>query len=496
MHRTLKITVAVALMGILYTSCKKTDIPLSQPEAEGPVAEGDPTMRGILPFPLAWETANFMPTPPGTNTIGMPWGSGVNQNFDSELSFDYKASDGWELVYNTFNTTTLTTPKHFMLYNKFRGLFRIYLYLDPNAPSPSSYITHSLRLAPVTASTSSLLNFAGTDIVDVSTNRLVASEIQQFQILTTGSWQIFQFEMAYDPNITNLSFLNLNLRWSAGFTNVTNVNLAGQINGTLKGTVGTPAEPTNILGQLGRGVLMFTGKKILDNNPTLLPTKIMSAAKEAIDKGLQGVVKNVFNGIFGGNSNNVQQVNLNLNASMNLTGTLVNSGGLLNKTFAIPGTANSINAPTYSPGYTSPMGVFNISARPKVRVTSIRRTPPPTWDGPANRYFDNSFSIIGSSFAYQYNPAVTAAGATIQLLEQKIFLPEGIAVATNHFYNYPAVTEDIGESTYYNADGIIDGIQIRPATGAAVVRVVLRVTPPGGGAPVTIVKGFLADIVL
>ncbi len=492
MLKTFKSLLLATTLGLVYTSCKKIDIPAAASPSR--VVEEEANLAGLTPYPFAWETANFMPTPPGIS-IGVPWGSGSNQTFSPDIALDFNSNEGWVLVYNTFNTTALTSPKYFMLYNKFRGLLRMYLYLDPNTPNPSTYITHTLSLASVAGATSSILNYAGTDVVDVSANRLSASEIQQYQIISTGSWYVFQYEMAYDQNISNLSYQNLNLNWSAGSTSITQVNLAGQINGTLNGTIGTPAAPVNILGQLGNGVLMFTGKAVLNNNPTLLPAKIMTAAKDAIDKGLQGVVKNVFNGIFGGNSSNVEQVNLSLNAKMNITGTLQNSSGLLFNTFAIPGTANSQNAPLFSPGYTDRLGVFNISARPKVKVTSIKRTPPANWDGPASRYFDNTFAIVPSSFSFIYNPAVTSS-ATIQVLEQKVFLPEYTADPINHFYAYNAQTEQVGESVYYFAGGIVDGTKILPGAGLAAVRVVLKVTPNNGAPASTIVKTFLADITL
>lgn len=480
------IFLAIFLILTLFSSCKK--------ELANSTIIVNESKDGILPYPLDWETANFMPTPPGTSIL-VPWGSGSNQTFSPDLALDYKATDGWVLVYNTFNTTALSNPKQFMLYNKYRGLLRLYLYLDPNTPNPSSNITHSLSLSSTGGATSSILNFAGKDVIDISApNTTTVSEIQQYQIIATGSWYVFQFEMAYDPTISNFSYQNLNLLWSAGSTNITEANLAGSINGSLKGTIGTPAGPPSIINALGKGVVTITGLAVLSNNPTLLPSLIQSKVQGALQDGLNGSIHDLFNGIFGGNSNNAQEVNLHFNADLKITGTLINSSGLLYNVFAIPGTANSQNAPSFSPGYTQPLGVFNISNRPQVKVTSVRTTPPPNWDGLPTRYYVNSFSLQPASFSTIINPALSGI-ATVQVLYQTVFLPESVVDPTNHFYSYNAYKEQIGQSVYYEGTPM-DGTQINAGPGLAVVRMVLKVTPVNGAPPSTIVKTFLADLVL
>lgn len=94
------IFLAIFLILTLFSSCKK--------ELANSTIIVNESKDGILPYPLDWETANFMPTPPGTSIL-VPWGSGSNQTFSPDLALDYKATDGWVLVYNTFNTTALVS---------------------------------------------------------------------------------------------------------------------------------------------------------------------------------------------------------------------------------------------------------------------------------------------------------------------------------------------------------------------------------------------------
>lgn len=109
---------------------------------------------------LDWENISFMPTPPNTPLIPVPWQGGLGgAKIDDDIIFDYKHENGWELVYNTFSTTASYNPQYFMLYNKYRGLLRVYFYITLNSNYPSSNITHFLNLRGAYASGSPILNF-------------------------------------------------------------------------------------------------------------------------------------------------------------------------------------------------------------------------------------------------------------------------------------------------------------------------------------------------
>lgn len=146
--------------------------------------------------------------------------------FAQDIKSDYLSADGWKLVYNTFNTTQLTSPEYFALYNVYRGLYRLYFYLPPVPPTNSTYMMEGLQLTG-TASTS-LLNFCGRDVVDPSTNVTATTTLLPYQIVSGGGWYVMQFEMAYDPNITNINYQNLETIWKLSSVNVTRDTLYGQ----------------------------------------------------------------------------------------------------------------------------------------------------------------------------------------------------------------------------------------------------------------------------
>ena len=92
------------------------------------------TQTRAVPTPLFdWENLDWMPTPSMQSQIPSPWsgqGSLVG-TYGIDIINDRKACDGWELLYNTFdsNVTAPLVNPYFVLYNKYRGIMRIYLYL-------------------------------------------------------------------------------------------------------------------------------------------------------------------------------------------------------------------------------------------------------------------------------------------------------------------------------------------------------------------------------
>lgn len=100
--------------------------------------------RAISTPHFDWENVDYMPTPPGQTSIPSPWiGQGsIASNIGIDISNDRKASDGWELVYNTFDSKSqgnLINP-YFVLYNKYRGIMRIFLYTTTQFVGSSSYL--------------------------------------------------------------------------------------------------------------------------------------------------------------------------------------------------------------------------------------------------------------------------------------------------------------------------------------------------------------------
>ncbi|MGB8194272.1 MAG: hypothetical protein WCF67_20235, partial [Chitinophagaceae bacterium] len=399
-------------------------------------------------------------------------------------------------VYNTFNTTALTSPNYFALYNKFRGLLRFYLYLPPGSPVPSTYINHGLSLSG--AANSSLLNYISGDVVDLANNVRNTTNIEKYQVQSTGSWYAFQYELAYDPNIPNLTYQDLNLSWNTAAVSVSQVNLYGNIDGAIKGTISQPASTPSFAGAVQ--AVTLGGFKLLSSYAITggtaaafgLPEKVFNALKGSVNNFFQGgKVSNILNAIFGGGGGSTQQVNLTLNAKIGLDGTITSVAGLSgNQTVIIPGITYNSSAAGYAPAYTQPLGVFNLSAKPKinVRTTSVRLGD----RGGGNRV-TKEFFIDQTSFNTLINPAVSAE-ATISNIKQEIVLinPYHLNALA---WSTDGILEEIGayNKVYTNATKYVTDRASTFTFDIVGIRFTFDVTPNNGSPKVTIVKTFAAD---
>lgn len=488
--------------GFFFSSCRK-ELKENSIPSNG--------INGIPAYPFAWETADYMPTPAGT-TILVPWANGSIKGFPSDIWYDIKQSDGWELVYNVFNTSSLPANPWFVLYNKYRGLLRIYIYITSNGLTPSTYLTSGLNLAPNAVSTS-MLNYIGQDLVDPSAaNKTVISQMEPTQ-LATNTWYASQYEIAYDPQIASATYQQLGLNWTLKWTNVTANSLGGTQQGTLNGTITTPASSFNLANTIQNGVLSVTGAAIFANNQgpaadysqnTLgLPGFIFSAFKDGLTSGLGGVIKNIYAGIFGGSSASTQEVYLKMNTNISLTGSSISSGAFIPDPglgIGIPGISNSQSASGYIPAYNNTMGVFNITNRPTIKLTSTRQTNVPAAfiadHTPTTPYYYNQYDLINNSYSVQFNPVIQPY-ATISNVE--VMLPSGSFFSGDSYYSFTPIIEQIGNNTTYNLGNnhnIIDGLLEYPTNGLGVVRITVKITPPNSTTPpITIVKAFVANIV-
>lgn len=493
---------------VFFASCKKNSFSPDSIEIKN-----TENISPISPFPFDWETADYMPTPPG-NPILVPWASGSNKNYNTDIAFDFKKSDGWVLVYNTFNTTALTSPTFFTLYNKYRGILRFYIYLPPTTPTSSTYINHGINVSG--SATPNILNYIGQDIVDINTKQLSTTGIQNYQLQSTGGWYVMQYEIAYDPTISTTPYQNLNFQWYSKSVNITQVNLSGAINGTLKGTISQPGSTPSVGGtitQLVSGAYEVTGTTFLGLavGGSGLTTDVENKLKQSITDGLSsGIVKNIFSALFGGSSGTTQQVDLVLNAQIGLQGSFTNSTGLANPNLVIPGLSGSQTAPGYIPGYDQPLGVFYLSAKPKINITDVvSGSGISTGYGSQVVPHKHTYAINNSSFSVLYNPAVinnNSDGAHIENLKQELFLVKPTPLVTSPYNSITTdgIVEQIGNYTdarsgitYSNAyQSYYPGstsIPFHQSHGPLAIRISFDIVPNSGAPRTKAVKAFWAD---
>jgi hypothetical protein len=487
---------------VFMTGCKKD---IKQEE----ISIGEQVKSGpIPPYLFDWETSTYMPSPTPGNQVQMPWNSGTTA-IDPNIVSDYKKVDGWEMVWNTFSpTTTLNDPSYtyfFALYNKYRGILRFYLWQSASGIA-TSYINHGLSLY-TTSTTSPMLNFNAKDLVDPTTNQTAFSQVLNQQVNASGgTWFAFQYEVAYDPNISNTSFPNFGLTWNPRWASVSSITLNGTQTGTIAGYLGNPDAPGFNFGSLlTQGtVTLFGGLNysqmlgILDgaNQPPPYATALTNA--------LGGIVKGYMNAVLGGGSSGAQPINLVMNTKINLSGSLVTNGGLTNMKLVMPGQANSQTADGNTPAYNNIMGLFNVVGKPQIRIgqdywyywtTEPNDGVTPCMEAGYNVqlwFDDNSINFI-------WNPAIinsSPTGATIQNMHKQVLV----------FTDYNSEEKINGQWVEVHRDPTISnpgltGYTVQycssegksPYTPDLAVRVIFDVVPNNGAPKSTIVKTFMSN---
>jgi hypothetical protein len=469
----------------------------------------------IPPVWFNWETETYLPSATSTayNPLPMPWNSGTTA-IDPNLANDYKSVDGWQLVWSTFAPTiVLNDPSHtyfFALYNKYRGILRFYLWQQASSVA-TSYVNHGLSLYTSSGSgtTSKMLNFNATDIIDPTTNQKTFSQVLTQQINSAGgTWFVFQYEIAYDPNVPNTSFSDFGLEWTSQWASVTAITLNGTQTGTISGYLGSPSTGSFNFGHLltSAATTILGGINYASMLSILGGTGTANPYTAAVTNGLNGIAKGFLNAVLGGSSGGSSQaVNLTINTKINLTGSLVSSGGLEDMKLVMPGQANSTTADGNTPYYNDVMGIFNLTAMPQVTISEQ------SWSNTVESPFDGSMQtdygvtatcfIDPTTLPIIWNPAIinsTNTGATIQNMNVDLieFLPDNDFgderagnLNLNSYRNTSASAPTV--LTYYTEIESVPGAQVwTPVLG---VRISFDVVPNNGGQRCKIVKTFTSN---
>lgn len=493
MRKIMRLPILWMLCTVLFLfSCKKE---LKESSITVP---GNETLAGIPIPPLDWENIDFMPMPAGTFTVGVPWASGVSDQITTELLDDYESVDGWRLMYNTFNTTSLPDNFYFVLYNAYRGVIRLYYYVPPTANYQfSDNITHTLLLEKSYSANSPMMNFAGQDIVDVAIKRMFASNIEEAQ-LAPSTWYAMEFELAYDKNMSTQNFTSFAFDWTAKSIDVTSIALNGTQTGSIKGSITIPGTNFTISPSLSvttnSGNVTMGGKSTADKLLPSLGSSIVNGIKSGITNGLSGLVSNFISGIFKRKgATNEENVHLKMDTRINLQGTLTNSFLITSPKLAIPG-YNQTSTTGYIPDYNSPLGVFYLSAKPVVKV---RKTHHSTGEIETS-YTNVLFQLDNTTYQIDYNPAVTGI-AQIQNVRREVVLYDNLpfigTLSTDGLVETVGNRNLLTNVSFYDAEfGRITGGGTTLPFNVG-VRISFDVVPNNGAAPVTITHTFAPTLV-
>lgn len=434
-------------------------------------------------YDLDWENITEMPTSDGT-IIWAPWVSGSSRQFSSDILDDYRKLNGWELLYNTFNSAYGENNLYFVLYNKYSGLIRMYYYI----PISSNYITsrnivHTLQLEGSHSPESPMLNFADQLIVDVNKNSRFSSVAEEWQI-ARGTWYAVQHELAYDDKASKQSYGSFHFSWPMKATQITNLVINGKVQGAMKGSIKMPSVDFTVSSVINnsQGSFIINGDKDV-KALSALGQAFLTGAQGALKKAGAGLVEGIFNGIFGKNSNaGTDNVNLKLEATIGLTGSLEESFLVHAMSFAISGYDQSLTD-GFTPKYNEPLGVFYITNRPEI-IETVYITPqfnPGGDEIPPRRQY--TYHVDPNSFQFIFNPSVLSR-ASISSINSEVVLLD-----SNGFYQIHGVKENIAGSFFYIGELLLADEK----ANIKGVRLSFDVIPNDGSAKVTIAKTFVAN---
>ncbi|MDQ1086339.1 hypothetical protein [Siphonobacter sp. SORGH_AS_1065] len=528
--RKFKFTSFFILFLFLFFSCSKQleikpNLPARKPDY---LARGGRQNTSYI----AWENADFFYYKDDigtTRAVRTPWSSGGSSVFSFYEATDRLQQDGWVLLYSTLDPNQFIDNKlFFILYNKWRGIVRVFFYNKDNPPSYSNYVLGKLRFGSDGVLNSGLLNFSEqfASAKDIKSDRpfTIISNINPSSINTgalNNSWYSFDYEIAYDPTITSVNEMSVGMDLEARAIGQQKISLTGSLDGSIDGTIEISGKEgsslintlftsndnsiSNVIGNVRTGsrkssakdgILKILGSAITDG----FKSSVENAANTLATGGLNIItspISKFFNSLIASPAENTENVHLKMNAKLKVQGTAESEFLLYNQHFFVPGTIRNSNNPGLVPYYDKPLGVFNISTTPVINVSAYGS------DG-------ITYSFNPSTFNVDINPEV-ANDITISEIQKSIVWLKtfnGISVSPTSTSPVTLITRTEGKQENTNTPFVQDewydsgsntfriiGRNGRRMAANVKVRVSFKIQPNNGGKSVYISKIFNANVV-
>lgn len=384
---------------VLFFSCNQENL-LPQEEKQDEIIK-NPTSHSITPEIFDWENDEWMPTPSGQPQIPTPWvmQGGLSSTYGADVINDRKNSDGWELLYSTFTsegTAPIQNP-YFILYNKYRGILRIYVYSNTSLLFPPTmepypnYLTSSLFIS--SGHDTALLHSMGNEIIEDSPFRTLYTQILPVQLqygaysLSINGWYMMEYELAYDSNLANIPHNEMQMSWNLGFCHITDFHFNGTSTNTIQTAVGANTPLLQAIGNneadAVKGVLRGIGLTLLEknklddngNNSLGIPAGIFKnlyngaiQMAEGAQSGLSGCVPGILNAIQYKGTNKPLNLTINMDIQMEGDRSIQGSFPSTPVSFWVPGTNFIPPVVGYVPLYNKPLGIINISNLPTLDI--------------------------------------------------------------------------------------------------------------------------------
>lgn len=219
----------------------------------------------------------------GVLSMGSPFFSGgTNEINDIAFTQDYKTNQGWVLLFKDFGYIDPTNINNvpakndvpvFMLYNKYRGLIRLYIFANNyNGQVNYAYANTEWESPGIPLYNNSLLTmgnqYSKTNTQYPSGNNTdkLASYVNDYPVI--NGWAVIEIPVHFDPNTNDLTFgQRIRIAIKNGISST--VQLAGNISFTTKSAaVKDPATSSTNPGNPNLLDYLQTGKEYLGKVPS------------------------------------------------------------------------------------------------------------------------------------------------------------------------------------------------------------------------------------
>lgn len=388
----------------------------------------------------------------GNYPVTLPWYSGASATIPQCIKNDYKASDGWKLLYNYCTDPQVMENGKFYLifYNIFSGRLRGFFYNVNNITGSQTtyWLLHFSEKSPILNDID--LDTKPLDYTPQETYIYTTNITQNIAKAVGYGWNSFEFDLLiYDPNIGDK---NLTIDISAYDSNESTLDITGSLDLNSEGTIITSASKslvdktnnsTNVKFQIGDNVEQYY--KEYNTNAVTMANPINNAnlyhpSIYTLEKGLvytdtlpqtRGILSNIgkaasliksgYNFLskkFGGKKSETVEiaksdVKITTSGKIQLQGTLKSiqqSNIYPISNLLIPGAQPAPNN-TVLPAYSNPVGVWSLSATPTIAQSakSIKRFLPKGRAGSGYKgyeYWEIPFGYDTSTFKVNFNPTL------------------------------------------------------------------------------------------
>lgn len=304
---------------------------------------------------------------------------------------DIYPADGWVLVLRNFGSLTTPTPlPFFMLYNKYRGILRVF-YWYPQSSTMTRAAAKIYFQTSTLDKTAAHLTFSGPNAeyvnsYDLDKAQVAIAEMAPFQ------WSYFDFDVSgYDPNVPskvdptfiidiyalNVADINIEgtIKTDTGTTTVAKPESGNTIQNYINGVISLYDKPAKRYKQISDAKTQFD--QMANANPSTWWGSYLKSIGGLLGKDwfkALGPVAGFVEAILGFGSGSGNHTPLLINATVKLNGSLTQQGLIGEILLRLPGAQHASPVPDANnnllPLYDKPLGIFNLLSAPLLSNTN------------------------------------------------------------------------------------------------------------------------------